>query len=348
MKPKFRLAWLLFLFPLVQPALADDDAFQANKRLGRGINLGNALDAPTEGSWGLTLKEEFFDQIKQTGFNSVRIPIRWATHTGPAPDFTIDPTYFRRVDWAIDQALSRGLVTVINVHHDDDLYKEPEKNEARLEATWKQIAQRYQGRPDQLLFELLNEPNGALTDEKWEALFPKLLAIVRASNPTRMVIIGPGHWNNVDSLKTLQLPENDRRIIATFHYYSPFHFTHQGADWVQGSQAWKGETWSGKPEQVEVLLKDFEKAATWSQAKKRPIYLGEFGAYSGADMISRSIWTEAVARHAEKLGFSWAYWEFASGFGAYDKETHRWYAPLKDALVPSDAGKSGSPGSKGF
>jgi endoglucanase len=347
MKMHRYLAWILLVAAVAQIARAEDDAFQANKRLGRGINLGNALDAPTEGSWGLTLKEEFFAEIKKAGFNSVRIPIRWATHTGPAPEYKIDPAYFDRVDWAIDQALSRGLVAVINVHHDDDLYKNPAMNQARLEATWRQIARRYRGRPDQLIFELLNEPNGSLTDEKWQEMFPKLLAIVRETNPARIVIIGPGHWNNVDSLKNLKLPEDDRRLIATFHYYSPFHFTHQGAEWVEGSQAWKGEKWSGTPEQIEALQKDFETAVKWSQANNRPIYLGEFGAYSGADLISRAIWTEAVARHAEKLGFSWAYWEFASGFGAYDKEAQRWNASLKNALVPGEAKKTELPKASG-
>jgi endoglucanase len=335
-------AWLLLLAILPQPTLADDDIFTINKKIGRGMNLGNALDAPSEGSWGLTLKEEYFDQIKQAGFNSVRIPIRWSTHTGPGPNFAIDPVFFRRIDWAVDQALSRGLVAVINTHHDDELYKDPDKNQARLEAIWRQIAPRYQGRSDQLVFELLNEPNGALTDEKWQALFPKLLAIVRESNPNRAVIIGPGHWNNVDALKTLKLPENDHRLIATFHYYSPFHFTHQGAEWAEGSMAWKGETWTGTPSQVEALTKDFDKAAKWGKANNRPIYVGEFGAYSAADMNSRATWTAAVAREAERLGFSWAYWEFASGFGAFDKEANRWRTPLKDALVPPDPNKSGT------
>ncbi len=339
-----RLAWLLLVSLLAQPVLAADDIFTINKKLGRGINLGNALDAPSEGEWGLTLKEEFFEQVKNAGFHSVRIPIRWATHTGPGPDFTVDPTFFSRVDWAIDQALSRGLVAVINAHHDDDLYKEPAKHQARLESTWKQIAKRYQGRSDRLIFELLNEPNGSLTDEKWQELFPKLLAIVRESNPNRAVIIGPGHWNNVDSLKNLKLPENDRNLIATFHYYSPFHFTHQGASWVDGSDAWKGETWTGTPSQVESLQKDFDKAAQWGKANNRPIYVGEFGAFSGAEMNSRATWTAAVAREAERLGFSWAYWEFASGFGAFDKDENKWRAPLKDALVPPDPKKTATNG----
>ena len=29
----------------------DDDAFYSNRLLGRGINLGNALDGPREGAW---------------------------------------------------------------------------------------------------------------------------------------------------------------------------------------------------------------------------------------------------------------------------------------------------------
>ena len=318
-----------------EPVPPIDPAFQANLRIGRGINLGNALDAPSEGEWGLTLQPEYFDKIKEAGFQSVRIPIRWATHTGPAPEFVVDPAFFARVDWAIDQALSRGLVAIINAHHDDDLCKEPARHESRLQATWRQVATRYKDRPVGLDFELLNEPNGALTDEAWQALFPKLLAVVRESNPTRPVIIGPGHWNNVDNLKTLTLPASDRMLIATFHYYSPFHFTHQGASWVEGSGAWKGETWTNTPAQREALARDFAKADQWSKANGRPIFLGEFGAYSAADMPSRAAWTSAIAREAERLGFSWSYWEFASGFGAYDKDAGLWRGPMKDALVPA-------------
>jgi endoglucanase len=324
-----------------EPATRSVEAFQANKRLGRGVNLGNALEAPSEGEWGLTLRSEYFDKIKEAGFQSVRIPIRWATHTGPGPEFAINKAFFDRVDWAIDQALSRGLVAIVNTHHDDELYKDPAKHEPRLQATWRQVAAHYKDRPEGVYFELLNEPNGALTDEAWQAMFPKLLAIVRESNPKRPVIIGPGHWNNVDSLKSFQLPESDRMLIGTFHYYSPFHFTHQGAEWAAGSQAWKGETWTGTPAQREALKRDFEKAAKWSLDHNRPVFLGEFGAYQAADMPSRATWTASVAREAERLGFSWAYWEFAAGFGAYDKDKGQWRTPLKEALVPIDTRKFG-------
>src|SRR5262249_16894844 len=159
----------------------------------------------------------------------------------------------------------------------------------------------------------------------------------RQSSPKRIVIVGPSQWNNLHHLEKLQLPEKDRMLIATFHYYDPFHFTHQDASWVKGSKKWKGTTCQGTTQQTQAIEKDFAKAAAWAKQHKRPIYLGEFGAYSAADMDSRARWTAAVARTAEKHGFSWAYWEFAAGFGTYDPKAHAWREPLRKALLGGKA-----------
>ncbi len=330
----FIILGIVPFIPLDSPAGSEKDAFYFNRLLGRGINLGNALDAPKEGEWGLKLEAGFFQTIKDAGFNSVRIPIRWSAHAQDHAPFAIDPTFFQRIDWAVDQALKRNLAAIINVHHYGPLYLEPNAHWPRFLALWKQIAEHYRDRSDRLYFELLNEPNDQLTDERWQAMFPKALAVVRASNPRRPIIIGPGHWNNLDHLGQLKLPEGDRLLIATFHYYSPFHFTHQGAEWVAGSKKWLGTTWTGTPQQQQALNKDFDKAAAWGKKNQRPIYLGEFGAYSAADMASRFTWTREVVRAAENRGFSWAYWEFASGFGAYDRQTQAWRPQLLNALQP--------------
>lgn len=311
---------------------ADPDAFAYNRLLGRGINVGNALDAPKEGDWGVTLKADYFQAIKDAGFNSVRIPIRWSAHAQPEPPYTIDPGFFERVDWAIDQALSRNLFAVISTFHYWEMDKDPVKHAPRLEALWRQIAVRYQDRPQTLLFELLNEPSDQLTDERWGEIFPLLLQAIRESNPNRVVIIGPAYWNSLDHLPLLQLPQNDRRLIVTFHYYAPLQFTHQGADWIANSEPWRGTKW-GTDQERDNLRKDFEKAAIWARQSERPIYLGEFGAYQQADMELRALWTHAVASEAEKRGFSWSYWEFCSGFGAYDPVANIWRQPLLRALL---------------
>lgn len=329
-----------FILPLglltAIPALGADaaDVFAINRALGRGVNFGNALEAPTEGAWGMELKEEYFAAVQKAGFQHVRIPIKWSAHAKADAPYTIDRLFFERIDWAIEQALSSGLAALINVHHYDELDKDPDNHQARLVGFWKQIAERYKDKPDRLVFEFLNEPHEKLTDERWNRMLEPLLKAVRPTNPRRAVVVGPGQWNNFRNLDKLQLPAEDRWLIATFHYYEPFQFTHQGAEWAKGSDAWRGRNWTGTPEQTKTLQSDFGRAAAWAQRERRPMYLGEFGAYQVADMDSRLKWTNAVAREAEKHQMSWAYWEFGAGFGAFDRKAGKWREPLLGALVP--------------
>jgi endoglucanase len=77
-----------------------------------------------------------------------------------------------------------------------------------------------------------------------------------------------------------------------------------------------------------------EYAAAWGKANNRPIFMGEFGAYSKADQASRVRWTSFMRSESEKRNFSWAYWEFGAGFGAYDRTTKAWRQDLLGALVP--------------
>jgi len=326
-------ALLYFAASGMASAEADDAAMRYNKILGRGINLGNALEAPTGATWALHLKSEYFQIIKQAGFESVRLPAAWTQHAAKEAPYTIEPAFFARVDWAINQALSQGLAVVLDVHHDVDMERDPDQSLPRLSAIWMQLAQHYRNYPDKLSFELLNEPSGALDDEKWQGVMTSLLHIVRENDPTRIVVIGPGFWNSLDHLDKLDLPRDDRRIVVTFHYYAPFHFTHQTAGWVAGSDKWKGTTWSGSSEEQAALDHDFDKAAAWARQNSRPLYLGEFGAFEAADMASRATWTRAVTEAAEKRGFSFAYWEFGSSFGAYDPRIGAWRRPLLSALV---------------
>jgi endoglucanase len=304
--------------------------------LGRGLNLGNALEAPREGEWGLVLEEGYFDLIADAGFDSVRVPIRWHASAATEPPYTLSDAILERVDWVIGQALARDLAVVINVHHYqallDDLYGQRE----RFLAIWRQIGERYAGTDERVFFEVLNEPNGALDGATWNRLLAEALGVIRESNPERWVIAGPGLWNGYRGLDALQLPADDRRLIVTYHYYDPFHFTHQGAEWAEGSVAWMGTTWEGTSGEVAEIQDAFDRVARWAAENDRPVYLGEFGAYSKADMASRARWTAQIVREAEARGFGWAYWEFGAGFGAYDRTARAWRPELLQALIPGE------------
>lgn len=316
--------------PTLPPAA---DVFAANARLGRGVNLGNALEAPREGEWGVTLEADDFRLIAEAGFDSIRLPTRWSAHAATEAPYTIEPAFFERVTWAIDQAMSRGLNVVLNIHHYDELFKDPQGQEARFLALWRQIAARYAGYPDTLYFEVANEPHdiGAAT---WNAAQAKAIAAIRETNPTRWLIVTPVDWSSHRRLQDLQLPEDDQRLIVTFHYYLPFEFTHQGAEWVAGTDKWLGRTWTASTSERQSVMFDLDRAARWGKEHGRPIYLGEFGAYSKADMESRALWTAYVARQAEQRGMSWAYWEFRAGFGVYDYTARQWRKSLLKALLP--------------
>jgi endoglucanase len=126
----------------------------------------------------------------------------------------------------------------------------------------------------------------------------------------------------------------DRNLIVTIHYYRPMSFTHQGTPWTE-QRTKTGVTWDGTEAERQAIKADFNKAEAWAGEHRRPMFLGEFGAYDKADMDSRARWTNFVARQAEARGWSWAYWQFTNDFVLYDIPHHRWVEPIRLALIPS-------------
>lgn len=307
---------------------------EQNQLLAHSINLGNALEASAEGDWGVMLKESYFEEIRDAGFTAVRIPIRWSAHAQADSPFAIELQFFGRIDWVLDLAVKYKLAAIINIHHYEEIFQEPMAHKKRLLALWEQIGSRYSKQPAEVFFEILNEPHDNLTAELWNEFLLDALDIIRETNPYRTVIIGTAEWGGIQGLEKLYIPESDTNIIATVHYYNPFQFTHQGAEWVDGSDAWLGTKWTGTEEDKNQIVQDFNIILNWMAHHNRPMFIGEFGAYNAADMESRIIYTAFIARYCESKNISWGYWEFCSGFGAFDPETNEWREGLLNALIP--------------
>ena len=300
----------------------------------RCINLGNTLEAPVEGEWGFVITQDDMQTIASAGFDTVRIPIRWSVHAAESEPYTIDEAFFERIDEVLGWALDAGLQPIINIHHYDAMIADPPAHRARFSALWQQIAERYVDQPNTLVFELLNEPNGELSDWLWNRYYRETLALIRDIDPDRTVMVGGTDWNSARKIHNLLLPD-DAYLIATFHNYEPFPFTHQGAEWVDDSNRWLGEEW-GSEFNYREMDAVFDIVEKWQQDRGGiPVVMGEFGAYSKADMDSRLLWTREMVEQAESRGFGWCYWEFAAGFGIYDRNTQTFNA-LYDALIPAD------------
>lgn len=312
--------------PFVEIAAADQVA-----QMGAGVNILGYDPYWQEGGQG-NYREEHFKAIRDAGFSTVRVVLFTFRHLDQ--DGVLDPAWLEKLDWVVEMGNKHELNVILDVHDFDECAKDFANCAGRLEQVWSQLASRYADEPASVVFELLNEPHGQLDAETWNAFFPKLLDVVRESNPTRNVIIGPVGWNSFRHLDALELPEDDRHLIVTFHYYEPFDFTHQGASWVEEQFSRLKDVPFGTPEQIAQIGKDFDTVKAWSEKHDRPILLGEFGAYDKGPMESRVLWTGTVSRAARERGFARAYWQFSSDFLLYDFGKQAWVEPILRAVIP--------------
>ena len=317
--------------PTFAEPFAPIDAAQQNAEMGRGVNV-----LGYDPVWTDPAKARFtpghFKIIRDGGFKTVRVVLQSFDHMDGSNQ--LDPEWLATLDAMVTTAVGDGLTVILDEHDWELCGKDAAGCKVKLNAFWSQIAPRFKDAPNKVLFEILNEPNKAMTPELWNAQLRETLAVIRATNPTRNVVIGPSFWNGLEQLPALDLPADDQHVIVTFHYYHPMNFTHQGATWVGPEiQKLSGVTW-GSEADFALLNKEFDIVKAWSVAHNRPIFLGEFGAYDKAAMEYRVKWDGAVARAAEARGFSWAYWQFDPDFVLYDFGKEAWVEPIKNALIP--------------
>lgn len=273
-----------------------------------------------------------FAEIHRAGFDFVRLNLQAFSHMDVQN--RLDAAWVAKLDDVVREAQKAGLGVIVDEHDFNACSEDLDVCRTKLSSFWQQVAPRFAKAPRNVAFELLNEPHDKLNGEPWNVLFAQVLGIVRQSNPTRIVVVGPSHWNSLADLPLLKLPP-DPNLLVTFHYYEPFHFTHQGATWVEETKNLHGITWGSSAERA-ALRGDFDKVGAWAAANRRPILLGEFGAYdkSGTPMDLRVAYTSAVRCEAERHRFGWAYWQFDSDFILWDMKANSWVQPIKNALVP--------------
>jgi endoglucanase len=325
--------------PFVQAAAGADpatakfspvDPFEQAKAMQRGVNI-IGYDPIWKNFENRRFKQQYFQALHEAGFQTVRVNLQAFQHMDEMN--RLSPAWFKTLDWVVDNALANHLTVILDEHDYEPCGGDAVMCREKLISFWEQVAPRYKNAPSSVVFEILNEPNKALTVETWNSLLKDSLAIIRRTNPQRNVVIGPSSWNSIHELKTLDLPKNDHNIIVTVHYYSPMTFTHQGAKWNKETAQLSGIKW-GTDEEKQAIVKDFSGVQEWSKANDRPILLGEFGAYDKGEMDSRVKYTAYVARTAEKMGWAWTYWQFDSDFVVYDIDKEEWVEPIRKALLP--------------
>jgi len=338
-------------------------AYEAAKLFMRGANLGNYLEAPPGANWGVTVSADEFAIMHAEGFDHVRIPVGWQHYAGPAPEFTLSPEIFARVDFVVTNALANHLAVMINIHHFNALDQNPAATADEFLKIWQQIAAHYEKFPRQLAFELDNEPHENATTTVMNPIYAQAIEEIRKTNPRRMIFVEPGKWGSIDELKNLVLPPDDN-VIVSVHCYDPFYFTHQGATWTGGQTPVTGIVFPGPPatplvpdpslnlnSRVQDWIHNYnmqpaEKnpsspvafegkiklARAWSDYYGRPVHFGEFGCFTKADPESRAHFYAAFRHALDQRHLGWAIWDWSAGFRYWDKQNNRPMPGMHEAL----------------
>jgi len=308
---------LLCVVISVRAQLSPNDAV---KSMVRGINMGNTLDPPGEGEWGNPpVVASNFDDYKNAGFTCVRLPITWDAHTDTMPPYNINPSWLNRIDTIVNWGLSRGLIIIINAHHETWLkaaYTSAHKE--RFDSIWSQIATRFQNKSDSLLFEVINEPN-PLSLANVDDLNARILSIMRKTNPTRIVLFSGNNWSNSADLISAAVPQ-DSLLIGYYHSYDPYPFGLIGTG-TYGSSA-----------DINTTIQKFNQVTSWSSRHNIPVVLSEFGAIDTSDYNSRMCYYGTVVQQALLQNVPFMAWEDGGDFGFYNRTHHTWNE-IKDILI---------------
>jgi endoglucanase len=333
-------------------------------RLKLGWNLGNSFDAhESETAWGNpAVTPELIQAVANAGFNVVRLPVTWALHMGPGPDYSIDQSWLNRVAEAVDYVHAAGMYAIVNVHHDGaDGSQKVEwitlndasgaitdaNNQAvreRFVSVWKQIAARFSGYGEELWFESMNEIHDGYgqPDPRYFTIVNQLnqafVDVVRASggnNPQRHLVV-PGYNTNIDhTLAGFELPKDPTpgRLILSVHYYDPYLFALEGKKNTWGKASPGNDGWG----QEDFVVKQFDKLKARYIDKGLPVIIGEYGACNQQGFEDyRRYYMEYVTKAAVDRGIVPIYWdnggEGSGGekFGLFNRSS---YAPLHPEIL---------------
>lgn len=284
--------------------------------MGRGINIGNVLSAPSEGIWAPALKQTYLQDIKDAGFKCVRIPVDFfgnrtsgdnsiysklentdSEYSGSIADYIINPTYLERVEQVIQWSLDLGLFTILDFHgqtlREEFLYTFSAKDNwsnyythpssakrkadnEKFRSIWIQIANRFKDFSDNLLFEIVNEPFFWLSDVDVNNLNKDIIKIIRDTGSKNKTRNIIITGGSKNSFEAPLQISND--VISSDNYLiGTFHY-YLPRDFTSSSSENHNDFDWGSDSDKLMVDNHFQIVKDWSNSLNIPIFLGEFGA----------------------------------------------------------------------
>ncbi|HEU4959803.1 MAG TPA: glycoside hydrolase family 5 protein [Sphingomonas sp.] len=308
------------------PAAAARPTTGAALKLGKCINLSNMLEAPNEGDWGRKFQDSDIQNIADEGFTGLRIPVRFSSHAATTAPYTIDPAFMARVRHVVDLAVAAHLYVILDMHHYLELFSDPDGQKARFAELWRQVAAEFKDEPDTVYFELINEPNDKLDATNLRSVIDPALAAVRATNPTRKVVIDGPSWAGLDSIDSFTMP-SDPNVVPTFHYYEPQNFALDNAPYMTPAE----RNDFGTADDMAYLKGRLDKAKAYMAKTGRVPFVGEYGAPVQRPDDMRTLYYGTVSSAFASIGLQSCAWGYDNTYNLYD-DSKGWLQTAVDAI----------------
>lgn len=322
-----------------------------------GFNLGNTFENGINPSAPATNKQ-IIDLYYSAGMRHVRIPVTWAqgfSNNLADANGNVNVSHPRLLELkeVVDYALAKKMYVVVNTHHEHwlkDNYDGSAAFDIKFATIWNGIATFFKDYPKQLLFEVLNEPEGAMG--QWSGTGYPLPTNAQAidytrkinkvgydairatggNNTTRLVMVAPNGQGNQGMIEEVyptkaSLPGagNDAYLAIQVHTYDPWAFCGQ----TGSNAAWPGSA------SIENAIK---KVGVHSKLLDVPINYGEFGVgrqsntgERNTDLVRGYYKLFRVTCKAEKMSFT--PWDDRGWFGLIYKNGSDYM--FSNNIVPS-------------
>ena len=285
-----------------------------------------------------------FDTIAAIGFDHVRIPVDEVQLWDSLGNKEQEAFHLlhNAIGWAIDANLHVIVdLHIIRSHHfiaaSNPLWTDKAEQQ-KLINMWMKLSYELKNYPnDMVAYEILNE---AVADdpEDWNNLLNKVITEIRKNEPDRKIIVGSNRWQVPDTFPDLKVPEDDKNIILSFHFYTPLALTHHKAPWTaiaeyDGPVNYPGQivdtsNYKNLSESTsefmrnvangyydkDVLEKIMLPAIKVAKEKNLPLFCGEFGVYPTIPKDIMLRWYKDVCEIFNKNHIAYCHWCYKGDF----------------------------------
>jgi endoglucanase len=188
-----------------------------------------------------------FARVAELGMNAVRFYMNYRTFESDAAPGQWLSDGWQWLDDNIAWAKRHRIYLVLNMHvppggfqslgQGKALWNDP-KTQDRLVVLWRAIAERYAREPIVAGYDLVNEPVVPKNIGEWKALAERIIAAIREVDPAHAIFVErvnaiAGDWKENSDRNFFRV--RDPNVVYEFHFYKPFHFTHQNASWAESA-----------------------------------------------------------------------------------------------------------------